>query len=180
MRYLGFVICVVSLTFMSCKSARSQATNEQIETLKNLVENRNFSLEFLWAYPQATGATQQVLNSKVLQAGSSAGAINLIGNSNFLTISGDTISSYLPYFGERRGSVAYSGKDSAIQLDGVLENFKVSEGKHHSYSLSFDARSKSEHFKVVIRLYPNLKSYLTVIGDSRTSISYSGQLIPKT
>ncbi|WP_034045503.1 DUF4251 domain-containing protein [Wocania ichthyoenteri] len=179
MKSICIIVVVVSIAFFSCKSSSSQVTDEQMKAFEDLVENKNFKIESDWAYPQTTTATQQVLNSGLLPPGSSSGAINLIGNSNFLTISGDSIASYLPYFGERQTNVGYGGNDSAIQLEGVIENYHVAKGKKDSYTISCDAKNKSEHFKVIIKLFPNLKSYVTLTGATRNSISYSGKVKSK-
>jgi len=176
MKSIYLIIAVVFITSFSCKSASSKVTDEQIKALEVLVDNRNFTIESNWAYPQTTAATQRVLNSGLLPAGSSSGAINLIGNSNFLTISGDSISSYLPYYGERQMNVGYGGNDAAIQFKGLVENYTVSKGKGNSYTVSCDAQSKSERFKVIIKLFPTFKSYITLTGTSRNSISYSGKV----
>lgn len=179
MKSIYIIVVVVSIAFFSCKSSSSQVTDEQMKAFEYLVENKNFKIESDWAYPQTTTATQQVFNSGLLPTGSSSGAINLIGNSNFLTISGDSITSYLPYFGERQTNVGYGGNDSTIQLEGVVENYHVAKGKKDSYTISCDAKSKSEHFKVIIKLFPNLKSYVILTGASRNSISYSGEVKSK-
>ncbi|MFD1613687.1 DUF4251 domain-containing protein [Gelatiniphilus marinus] len=176
MKHLSILTLIVAIAFFSCKSASSKITDEQIEALEVLVENRNFTIESTWAHPQTTLATQQVFNSGLLPAGSSSGAINLIGNSNFLTISGDSITSYLPYFGERQMHVGYGGNNGAIQFNGIVENYTVTEGKRDSYTISCTAKRKTERFKVTIKLFPNLKSYITLTSASRNSISYSGEV----
>ena len=161
---------------LSCKSSKSKVTDAQIKALDILVENKNYTIESDWAHPLVTNAMQQVLNSGILGAGSSANAINLIGNSNFLTISGDSIKSYLPYFGERQMNVGYAGRDSGIQLQGLLENYTVEKGKNNSYTISFSAKGKTEKFRVNIVLFPNLKSDMQLIGNGRFPISYTGQV----
>lgn len=176
MKFIYLIIVVVFITSFSCKSASSKVTDEQIKALEVLVENRDFTIESNWAHPQATAATQRVLNSGLLPAGYSSGAINLIGNSNFLTISADSITSYLPYFGERQMKVGYGGSGSAIQLKGVVENYTVSKGKRDSYTISCVAKSKFERFTITIKLFPNLKSYITLTSATRNSISYSGEV----
>ncbi|WP_396601028.1 DUF4251 domain-containing protein [Algibacter sp. R77976] len=162
------------ITLFACKSTK--ISQSEIEAFETLVENKNYRIESDMAHPQVSNAMQQVLNSGILQGGSSANAISLIGNSNFLTVSGDSITSYLPYFGERQMNIDYSGEDSGIQLKGLLENYKAIKGKNNSYNISFGAKSRSESFKVFITLYPNLKSNLQINGSGRFPISYSGQV----
>lgn len=162
------------LCVFSCVSSKPTASPEQIEALANLINNKKFSIESNWAYPQATYAMQQVLNSGLFQPGNNAGAINLIGNPNFLTISGDSISSYLPYYGERQMQVQYGGGDSAIQFDGLMEDYETIRNKNESYTISFKSKSKSEGFNTSIVIFPNLRSEIIVNGNSRFSIRYSG------
>ncbi|WP_298555712.1 DUF4251 domain-containing protein [uncultured Algibacter sp.] len=151
-------------------------TTSQLKTFETLIENKKFTIESDRAYPQVSNAMQQVLNSGILLPNSSAGSISLIGNSNFLTISGNSISSYLPYFGERQMNIDFSGRDSAIQLLGLMENYTVIKGKNHSISIKFDAKSKLESFKTYIILYPNLKADIQIVGATRSPISYSGKV----
>lgn len=178
MKSLYISIIVVNVFIMSCSSSKSNATAEEIGALETLVHNRDFKIESNWAYPRNTMAMQQVLNSGLLQPGNTSGAINLINNYNFLTISGDSISSYLPYYGERQMQVAYGGGDSAIQFNGLLEDYNVVKNKKNdSYTISFQSKSKSENFNGNITIFPNLKSEIILNSTSRFSIQYSGKVI---
>tara|TARA_R110002072_G_scaffold17207_2_gene65735 strand:- start:821 stop:1366 length:546 start_codon:yes stop_codon:yes gene_type:complete len=176
MKPLAFFTLLIFILTLSCKSSKSKASDAQIKTLEILVENKNYTIESDWARPQVTNAMQQIVNSGLLPAGSSVNAINLIGNSNFLTISGDSITSYLPYFGERQMNVGYGGTDSAIQLQGLLEDYEVVKGKNNRYTISFSARGKSENFRIKIVLFPNLKSDMQLTANGRFPISYTGHV----
>ncbi|MCF7568602.1 DUF4251 domain-containing protein [Sabulilitoribacter arenilitoris] len=176
MKSLQIIAFAIMIIFFSCKATNLKASNAQIKMLKNLVESRRFKIESDWAYPQTTMAMQQVLNTGLLQPGSTSGAINLITNPNYLTISADSITSYLPYFGERQINVSYGGNDAAIQLNSNIENYKITNGKRGSYIISCNAKSKSEYFNIIIELYPNLKSNIRLISASRNLISYSGHV----
>ena len=173
MRPIKYIILLIILVY-SCASSKPTVSVGQIAALNALVESKKFNIESDMAYPQVTNATQQVLNSRLLPPGNNGGAISLIGNSNFLKISGDSISSYLPYFGERQMQVQYGGGDSAIQLEGLMEEYSAEKGKNESYVIKFQAKSKSENFNAIITLFPNLKSEIVLNGNSRFSIRYSG------
>ncbi|MEC3908136.1 DUF4251 domain-containing protein [Tamlana sp. 2201CG12-4] len=173
MRTLFFFIAIITITFFSCNSSKSIATQAEIDKLDALIKSKNFTIDSEWAYPMATVAMQRV--SVLLQPGNNPNAINLIGNNNYLTIKGDSITSYLPYYGERRmGGGTYGGEDSAIQFKGELQNYKVVQNKDKSYDISFQARSFSENFNVNIRLFTNLKSNISLAGNARSQIRYSG------
>tara|TARA_R110002049_G_scaffold87533_1_gene221884 strand:+ start:29900 stop:30460 length:561 start_codon:yes stop_codon:yes gene_type:complete len=173
MTYSKYIGIIIIAALFSCGASKTRVTYADIEALEALVKGRQFTIESDWAYPQTTGALQQILSSGLLQ-GASAGSINLIGNTNFLTISGDSISAYLPYFGERQMQVNYGGGDSTIEFNGIMENYLVEKNKDQSYTISFEAKSHFENFNVYIRLFPSLKSNMVVNGASRFSIRYSG------
>jgi hypothetical protein len=174
MKVLNLILGLIAVTVLSCGS--SKPTQAQINILGQLVENQHFVINSDWAYPQTTMALQQVLNSGLLSPGSTAGSINLIGNPNFLSISGDSITSYLPYFGERQMQTEYGGSDSAIQMKGLMEDFKIEKIKNHNYRITFKAKSKSENFDVYINLSPNLKSNIVLNGTYRFPIRYAGNV----
>ncbi|MEN3324055.1 DUF4251 domain-containing protein [Mariniflexile soesokkakense] len=174
--YLLIGLFIIAIT--SCKSSKPTINQTEIDAFNAMVANKHFRIESDWAYPQVTNAMQQVLSSGLLQPGSAAGSINLIGNSNFLRISGDSISSYLPYFGERQMNVAYGGSDSAIQFKGLVENYKAIQNNDNSYTINFEAKNNSENFNVFIKLSPNLNSNITINGTSRNTIRYSGNVKP--
>ncbi|MFD2726051.1 DUF4251 domain-containing protein [Hyunsoonleella rubra] len=181
-KYIAGLILMGTMLCVSCKSSKSTATPAEIEALSLLVESKDFNIESNWAYPQTTYAMQQVLNSGLLFPNNGGSAINLIGNPNFLKISGDSISSFLPYFGERQMQITYNGQDTAIQLNGLMENYEIAEGKNNSYNISFSANSavNNERFRVFITLFPNLKSNIRVNSTGRFSIGYSGEIVEET
>ena len=168
-----YISIIISAGLLSCGSSKT-VTQAQIDALDQLVQSKHFKIESDWAYPMTTNAMQQVLNSGLLGPGSSAGGINLIGNPNELTITGDSISSYLPYFGERQMQVDYGGDDTSIKFNGLMESYKVEPIKNHSYEISFKAKSKSETFDVYITVSPSLRSTIVLNSATRHPIRYSG------
>lgn len=164
------------LTIVSCKSQKEQLTQVELDTFDKLVKSQQFRIESDWAYPLTTVALQRVLNSGILSPGSGGGSISLVGNSNFLKIYGDSISSYLPYFGERQMLVEYGGGNSGIEFKGLTDNYKAIKNKNNSYTITFEAKSNSEKFNVTIKLTPNLKSDIFLSSASRNAIRYSGEV----
>lgn len=166
---------VFFIVMFSCKSA-NQYSDAQIKNLETLIESKSYTIESDWARPQVTYVMQQVLNSGILQPGSAPNAINLIGNANFLTISGDSIKAYLPYYGERQMNVGYAGRDSTIELDGLLEDYAFESKKRNSYLITFNAKSKTETYNISIAVFPNMKSEIRVNSSYRFPISYTGEV----
>lgn len=157
----------------------SCATTKNVDTtqLKSLIENKNYNLESDIAQPMATIGMSQLQKTGLLGPGNSASNISLIGNGNFLKIKGDSITSHLPYYGERRANVGYGLDNSAIELEGEVKNYNAvwNDNKQH-YTVTFQAKSNNELFDVRLVLYPNLKSYITLSSAARTSITYVGKV----
>lgn len=174
MKTTFFFISITLLIIISCGTSKNAPTEAQIKALDTLIQKRQFRIESNFAYPQNTTALQSVLNSGILQPGSSSGAISLIGNYNYLKISGDSISSHLPYFGERQMMVNYGGTDGAITFNGLYEDYSILKNKNNSYSIQLIAKSNNESFNVFITITPNLKADMTLSGTGRFPIQYSG------
>ncbi|WP_136481046.1 DUF4251 domain-containing protein [Cognatitamlana onchidii] len=175
LQYLVIMICFI----WSCKSTKDQVTESETDRLNTIIESKQFRIESDWAYPMVTNAMQQIGNAFLTQQGSTASSISLIGNSNFLEINKDSITSYLPYFGERQMNIGYGGNDTAIELSGTYKNFQQKENKNKGYDIYMEAKNKSqgELFEVNITIYPNLNTYITVRSGSRFPIRYSGVIV---
>jgi hypothetical protein len=173
LRYFTYIFILLSI---SCGSSKNKVTQAEINFLETLVQNKQFKIESTRAYPRNTWATQQVLNSGLLPPDSNSGSVNLIGNPNFLTISGDSISSYLPYFGERQMNIGYGGRDGAIELEGIVSDYTSEKNKDNSYDIRFEAKSKTENYNVYIKLWPSLNSDITINSSSRFPIRYTGNV----
>jgi hypothetical protein len=175
MKTLYIILVTISISFFSCGAGKHKITDAEIKALTDLVNNKNFKIEVQWANPQASRAMQQA--AQLLPAGNNnASSINLAGDDNFLAISGDIITSYLPFFGERRMGGSYAGNDSTIQFSGTMENYKVIKNKKNGFDISFGAKSNSENFLVNINLFPNLKGDIILNGNTRSIIRYSGEV----
>ncbi|MDY7394111.1 DUF4251 domain-containing protein [Aureibaculum sp. 2210JD6-5] len=168
-----YIYLFIAVLVSSC------ATTKVVDTthIKEIVENQDYNIESDIAQPSATIGMSQLQNSGLLGVGNSASNINLIGNSNFLKIMGDSISSYLPYYGERHSNVGYGNDDGGIEFKGKVKDYNVVwDDKKQNYHITFKARGNNELFDVRIVLYPNLKSYVTLSSPSRTNITYVGKV----
>ncbi|MCK0156270.1 DUF4251 domain-containing protein [Cellulophaga sp. F20128] len=146
--------------------------------LKDIVMAQDFSVESDRALPMASSSLNRLQNSGILGVGNSANHISLIGNPNFFKMKGDSITSYLPYFGERHMGGGYSGDDIAIQFDGLVDEYDAEwDAKKQQYNIGFKAKSKGESFEVRLVLFPNLNSFLTILGTQRSSIIYTGKVM---
>lgn len=177
LKFKHLMVLMVGITIGCGSSSRTVSSQAQLNQLHELVSSKSFQIQSDWAMPLMTNSMNSISNAGLLPIGSSGSQINLIGNSNFLKVEGDTITAYLPYFGERQMGGGYSNNDNAIQFKGIPENYEVTEDeKTGSKEISFNIANRTESFKVFITLSPNLSSTINVNSTERFSIRYRGDV----
>jgi len=152
---------------------QEQATAALIE---QAVEDHNLSITATWAYPLANNVLNQLAVNNGLGAGNSGSRINLIGNENFLNIHNDSVSAYLPYYGERRLGGGYNSSNG-VEFSGIPKKYQVTTDQQKKRSeISFSISNNSETYEVFIELFANKKVQISVNSAHRTSIRYDGVL----
>lgn len=178
MRTLFKIFCVFLLMFVAgCGSSSiSKTSPEQLAELEELVEDKKIVFEAEWAMPLASNSLNQIGNAGLLPPGSTANQINLIGNNNYLKIDGDSVSAYLPYYGERQMGGVYNQSNAGIKFEGVPTDFEIAKNdKKNTYSIKFDVNDKSEAFQVNMTLFPNRTASVNINSNERFSIRYQGK-----
>ena len=96
-------------------------------------------------------------------------------NSHYtLRIKGDSVYSYLPYFG-RAYSVPYGGGEGLI-FGGVIRDYEHMAGKHGAANISFEVRTKEDLYRFTLDVYPDGSTYVTVTPNNRQGINFQGTL----
>jgi len=154
---MRIILFIASMLLISCGSTQTTTEESQMSEVKQWVANKEFTIESDWAIP--LGGSQ----------------VNLIGNSNFLTFKKDTVSAYLPFFGERHSGYSLDG--GGIEFEGVPENLQtIYNQKKQSSILKFDISEKSEHYQVTVTLYNNKNSTISVNSSQRDVMRYNGEV----
>ncbi|MBJ7882474.1 DUF4251 domain-containing protein [Gelidibacter salicanalis] len=178
------VYSALCLMILSCGSSKEFTAQEDqaYENLKDLVASRSLEIISNSASPFASAAFSRVANSNILGPGNSANHIDITTNANKLTIKGDSISGYLPFFGEQNFGGGYNNNKNSIEFNEVPKDYKVThDDQKHAVEISFkidDKYRNSEHYDMMIILYPNLRSTIRVQSTTRSSIEYSGRVSP--
>ncbi len=172
----------------SCKTssiAKSELKTQHQEVIQTYYNQNNYDIEIDVVYPFNTQATTQVTNALLMNTGNSANRIDVRGDGNFIKIKNDSITGYLPFFGERRlNGGDYGGQNIAIQFDDVLKDLKkkIIEDKP-ALELEFSVDQKgndSEKYDIKIEIFPNEHVSVHVTPVFKTFIRYDGSLINTT
>ncbi|CAN5356358.1 hypothetical protein BH23BAC2_BH23BAC2_12560 [soil metagenome] len=150
-------IILFCMVITSCGSSKTISNPEDFEVLKNLVNEREFAIEFQWAQP---------LGGSI---------IDLMTNPNYIRFAGNKVDIFLPYFGVRHRGAGYGSGGGGIEYEGEITNLNITENtSKKSIQLSFDAREETEHLSFLITLYENGKAHASVNSSDRNHISYQG------
>ena len=167
----------ILLLLCSCRATKNSATTQQVQALQQLIESKSFVIESEWAIPQVTSSLMALQNAGLIAPNNNnISRINLIGNPNEFKLEDGYVTSYLPYYGEVQIASYYNGRNTGIDLNSEIKNYKVKENKNGSYTLTFDAKTKTEHFDVTVRLWPDMKSEILLNGAKRLAIRYTGKV----
>ncbi len=163
---------------VSCGSSQDlKVSAEKNKVLTELVAQKKFEILSDWASPMASRSLNALANSRLFPWGSTANNINLSGNGNHFRMYGDSISMYLPYYGERQISNGYNTNNN-LEFDGIADECDISyHEKKQRYLIKLRLKKNTESFVVSVLLYNNLSSDITVISNHRTSISYRGRVL---
>jgi len=163
-----------------CASATNKSISEtSLNELEDLVSQQSFQIEADWAYPLMTQGIVSVANSGLLLPGSNANRIDLMGNSNYFRILGDSVFVSLPYFGERQIGGRYGNSDVGIRFEGKPSVYNVvKEDRRNSYRIEMRFRDEIETLQVYLTLFPSGKANINLNSTHRSSIRYSGRLTP--
>jgi len=126
---------------------------------------------------EATAAKDLLLSkSYVFEAQStvpSGGKIKQLSYGYYMKVTGDTLISYLPYFGQAHAPT-YSSDNGGINFTSTKFDYKVEDRKKGGWDIIIVPDDYSDVQKLYLTVFENASATLQVISQSRSPISYSG------
>ena len=150
--FLAAVLAVVILgCISSCKSPNTVAMNERAQAIKKQIEDRHFTIRVNRMLPM-NGRSQELTSPYSL------------------TIQGDTLISYLPYFGQAY-SIPYGGGQGLVFTAPITvysENFEMKG----TADISIRTRSEDDNYIYSIQIFKNGSTTIHVTPNKRQAISF--------
>ena len=184
---LSLLLLTAVLTlFWGCKVNKfdkNETEAKDLAVLKTILAEKNYRIAIEVAYPFVSAATTQVSNVLLRNTGNTANRIDLRGDGNFIEIKNDTLTGYLPFFGEQRLNAGeYGGKDLSIQFEEPLQDLKKKiDSDKGVLELAFTAKQKgnsNERYDIDVKIYSNKNVSVYITPVYRTFMRYSGRLEP--
>jgi hypothetical protein len=180
-----FVLFIfISGAFSACKSnklANENTNANNTKILDSLYQLNDYRIEIDVVYPFNTIASTEVANALLRNTGNSANRIDVRGDGNYIQIKNDSLTGYLPFFGERRlNAGSYGGRSSAIQFEEPLKEFVKKINNKGILEMTFPAQQvgdDNDKYNVRLKIYPNMGVSVDVTPVFRTFMRYDGSLV---
>jgi hypothetical protein len=92
-----------------------------------------------------------------------------------LAVRGDSVISYLPYFG--RGYTLPYGGGKGLNFSAPLKDYSMEMNKKGTASIRFGARTDEDVYDFRIKVFSNGSASIDVTMQNRQSISFQGKMI---
>jgi hypothetical protein len=91
-----------------------------------------------------------------------------------LSVSKDTIVSYLPFFGRAFSGVGYGNNDDGIKFTSTKFEYTSSAGKKGSWDISIKLKDAQQVQSVSMHISPGGNASVTVNSTNRDPVSFTG------
>ena len=171
-------LAIQLLILAGCGGTKKTLSAEAWSQMEQLVTVRNFQFSAQWAEPLQTGSMNQIANAGLIPPGSNVNRIDLTGTANYFNMQGDEVEMQLPYYGERQINQTY-GRAEGMAYEGTAMDIRTKKNeKNGYYDLDFHLKNKTELLQCSLRVFPGMRTILTVYSSQRNMIRYVGELKP--
>ncbi|MCD8263243.1 MAG: DUF4251 domain-containing protein [Tannerellaceae bacterium] len=151
---LGMVVLLSGVQPLSAQTKKDLKVEKE-QLMRELVDDDCFHINVDRAIPQQGG-------SKYLTSPYS------------LEVCGESVKSYLPYFG-RAYSVPYGGGKGLI-FDSTITGYQRTYDSKGNATIKFNTRTDEDNYKFQIEIFTNGSATISVVPVNRQAISFHGEV----
>jgi hypothetical protein len=156
--FFGLAITIAAFGPVSAQNQKAQKNAKKAAEIKQLIESPNYAFQATYMYPNGGG--QRYLTSTY-----------------DVTVSRDTVDSYLPYFGVVYSGAGYgSSSDNGVKFTSTKFNYTADVKKDGSYQISIKPTDTNGTTQMLLDVFPNGNANLSVISINRERIRYDGYI----
>ena len=161
MKKIVFLLLVLSIAFVSCVTLQERA--ERKEQMKKAV---------------AEAVAKRQLHIDITSMNTMRYGSRAVTPDFYLELKGDTVRSYLPYFGQAYQS-SMMLPSQGLNFETKAIGMKVSQPKKDLSRIEIDMRTDEDTYYYVVELYDSGQAYIHVRSQHRDPISFDGDFVPK-
>lgn len=137
------------------KMTKQQMQAARAQHVREGIENRRFTINVDRMYPMRMPARH-------------------LSSTYSLEIKGDTIVSYLPYFG-RAYNVPYGG-GKALNFTGIMSYYEPRQGKRDETRIEIGVENEEDTYVYTLSIFSNGNTSIDVFSRNREQIAFSGEM----
>lgn len=157
--FLFLIVALLSACAVSEQAKMERAARKELlaKQVREGIENRHFTIDVRMAHP---------LRGRPLQ----------LSSPYDLEVKGDTIVSYLPYFG-RAYYVPYGG-GKGLNFVGKITSYEVAQGRKGEYLISMGVDNEEDNLLYLVTLFDSGSATVDVASKNRDRIYFTGDFNP--
>ena len=153
--YVG-LICMLLNGNPGLAQSKAERRQQREQMVRDSVEARTYKILVSVAYPFA---------------GNSVPLSSYFG----LEVRGDSLNSYLPYFG-RAYSIPYGGGEG-LNFESAISDYRQEARSDGGYRISFNTRTREDYYTYLLDIYPNGSVRIHVTMQQRQAIDFQGDVV---
>ncbi len=153
------MVCTLALSAAGCSASKSAAMSEaDIVTagqIDEMLAKHLYKVDFSRAYPAS--APSFALTSPY-----------------FISVIGDRVESFLPYYG-RSYSAVYGGGEG-LRFEAPVSKYAETVKRNGAREITFTARSEEDNYDFILTVFPMGRCDLTISPKRKQVISFTGNI----
>ena len=156
--FFSLTISIFVFGGANAQDQKAQKRAQKAAEIKQLIESKSYAFQATYMYPNGGG--QRYLTSPY-----------------DVTVSRDTVESYLPYFGVVYSGAGYgSSSDNGVKFTSTKFDYTANTKKDGSYIIAIKPSDTNGGTQLLLDVFPNGNASLSVISINRERIRYDGYI----
>lgn len=153
---LVIACCVTACVTPTNTVARRQIEEKALQQISDSINNRSLTVEFDYVIPRTFPPQHLTANY-------------------YVRIDGDSLTSYLPFFGRAYRADYNNQTQSPLSFEGHVSELAATHTKKGSMRITLKTKRDMEALTYNLEIFANGKATLDVLSTDRESISFNGQ-----